>query len=273
MRWASGLKIKFQVGFSLAVPLREKFSSTNFMLKERRVFVKSICLSYNTVEVLIFLGISMDFVVDDVFAQIIRGEAPAAIVYEDEHTMAFKDINPKANFHALIVPKLDGLVTGLDVHEQNRDVFGRLFLVAKYVSDLEDLDTYKLHMNVGTSAGQVVPRVHLHQLSSDYAPNLRCSALTDVVFYEDDDAIAFQHEHPECEHHIVIQLKNPEFESGLDVRENNLEEYGNLFWVAKSVSQQLGLDGYKLFMNVAPAQSTSHLACFHMLSDDYKTKL
>ncbi len=215
----------------------------------------------------------MDFVVDDVFAQIIRGEAPAAIVYEDEHTISFKDINPKARFHALMVPKLEGLVTGLDVHEQNTDVFGRLFLAAKYVSDLEDLDTYKLHMNVGTSAGQVVPRVHLHQLSSDYAPSLMCSAPTDVVFYEDDDAVAFQHENPVCEHHIVIQLKNPEYRSGLDVRETNLEEYGNLFWVAKSVSQQLGLEGYKLFMNVAPEETTSDFTCFHMLSDDYKTEL
>ena len=215
----------------------------------------------------------MDFLVEDVFAQIIKGEAPAEIVYEDEFVMAFKDINPKARFHALMVPKVEGLVTGLDVHAENLDVFGRLFLAAKYVSDLEDLDTYKLHMNVGTVGGQVVPRVHMHQLSSDYAPNLECSALTDLVYYEDDNTIAFQHENPVCEHHVVIQLKNPEFESGLDVRETNLEEYGNLFWVAKSVSQQLEIEGYKLFMNVAPNQTSSPFTCFHILSPDYKTEL
>lgn len=215
----------------------------------------------------------MDFVVEDVFGQIINGEAPADIVYEDEYTMAFKDINPKARFHALMVPKVDGLVTGLDVHSENLEIFGRLFLAAKYVSDLEDLDSYKLHMNVGTLGGQVVPRVHLHQLSSDYAPNLACSALTDVVFYEDDDAVAFQHENPMCEHHIVIQLKDPELASGLDIRETNLEEFGNLFWVAKSVSQQLGLEGYKLFMSVSPKTDVCPFTCLHLLSPDYQTEL
>jgi histidine triad (HIT) family protein len=215
----------------------------------------------------------MDFIVEDVFAQIIKGEAPADIVYEDEYTVAFKDINPKANFHALMVPKVEGLVTGFDVHSENLEIFGRLFLAAKYVSDLEDLDTYKLHMNVGTLGGQVVPRVHLHQLSSDYAPNLDCSAATDTVYYEDETTIAYQHENPVCDQHVVIQLKDPELASGLDVRETNLDEFGNLFWVAKSVSQQLGLEGYKLFMNVAPNETASPFTCFHLLSPDYATEL
>ncbi len=215
----------------------------------------------------------MDFVVEDVFAQIIKGEAPAAIVYEDEHTMAFKDINPKARFHALMVPKLEGLVTGFDVHEQNRDVFGRLFLAAKYVSDLEDLNSYKLHMNVGTAGGQVVPRVHLHQLSSDYNRTIEDCTPTDVVFYEDDIVLAFKHANPVCEQHVVLQLKNPELASALDVRETNLEEFGQLFWVAKSVSQQLEMEGFKLFMNVDPSDTVSTFACFHMLSADYKSEL
>ncbi len=215
----------------------------------------------------------MDFVVEDVFRQIITGEAPADIVYEDEYTMAFKDINPKARFHALMVPKVDGLVTGFDVHSENLEIFGRLFLAAKYVSDLEDLDTYKLHMNVGTLGGQVVPRVHLHQLSSDYAPELDCSMPTDTVYYEDEATIAYQHENPVCDQHVVIQLKDPELVSGLDIRETNLEAFGNLFWVAKSVSQQLGLEGYKLFMNVAPNETSSPFTCFHLLSPDYKTEL
>gem|GEM_PF-3804776 len=172
-----------------------------------------------------------------------------------------------------MVPKVNGLVTGFDVHEDNKDIFGRLFLAAKYVSDMEDLRTYKLHMNVGTTGGQVVPRVHLHQLSNDYEPNLGCSQLTNKVFYEDDIAVAFEHEDPACEQHVVIQLKDPELQSGLDVRETNLEDFGHLFLVAKSVAQQIGIEGYKLFMNVDPAQEGNSRACFHMLSPDYKTEL
>lgn len=215
----------------------------------------------------------MDFVVEDVFAQIINGEIPAEIVYEDETVIVFKDINPKAEFHALIVPKPAGLVTGLDVNEANKSVFGHLFLAAKYVSDLEALDTYKLHMNVGTAGGQVVPRVHLHQLSSDYAGDLVCSKPTATVYAEDDTAIAFKHEDPVAEHHVVLQLKDPQLESGLDVRESNVQDFGHLFLLAKNVAEQLGLPGYKLYMNVAPNQVNVHFACFHLLSGDYKTEL
>jgi len=114
----------------------------------------------------------MAFLPEDIFQQIINRELPANIVYDDEWVIAFHDINPKAEKHILIVPKKEGLITAMDVRETNIDVFGRLFLVAKYIADLEDLDGYKLHMNVGEEAGQVVPRVHFHMLSKDYESNL-----------------------------------------------------------------------------------------------------
>lgn len=216
----------------------------------------------------------MDFVVEDVFAQIINGELPADIVYEEEAIVAFKDINPKARFHALMVPKINGLVTGFDVNEMNRDAFGRLFLAAKYVSDIEDdLHSYKLHMNVGPAGGQVVPRVHLHMLSQDYPSDLVCSQPTNTVYYEDDDTLAFAHENPMCEKHCVIQLKDPELRSALDVRETNLETFGHLFLVARQVAEQMGLEGYKLFMNVDPEKVGNDFACFHLLSPDYKCEL
>lgn len=215
----------------------------------------------------------MDFVVEDVFAQIINGELPSDIIYEEEEVIAFKDINPKAQLHALMVPKTNGLVTGFDVNEMNRATFGRMFLAAKYVSDMEDLSTYKLHMNVGPDGGQVVPRVHLHMLSSDYTCSIGCGNRTETVYYEDDSALAYQHENPQCEKHVVITLKDPELMSGLDVRETNLEDFGHLFLVARYVAEQMGLTGYKLFMNVAPAENTNTLACFHLLSPDFKCEL
>ena len=110
----------------------------------------------------------MVFFTEDIFKQIIDRELSAEIVYEDEWIIAFKDINPKAKTHILIVPKQDELVTGMDVRETNLEIFGRLFLSAKYIADMVDLEGYKLHMNVGEKGGQVVPRVHLHMLSPDY---------------------------------------------------------------------------------------------------------
>ncbi len=110
----------------------------------------------------------MAFLPEDVFAQIIRREIPADIVYEDPDIIAFRDINPKAEKHLLIVPKEEGFVTAMDVHEGNLETFGKLFLVAKYIMDLEDLEGYKLYMNVGEAGGQIVPRVHLHMLSPDF---------------------------------------------------------------------------------------------------------
>ena len=110
----------------------------------------------------------MAFIPEDVFRQIINREMPANIVYEDQEMIAFWDINPKANKHILIVPKQEGLITAMDVDEGNLEIFGKMFLVAKYIRDLEDLDGYKLHMNVGEPGGQVVPRLHMHLLSPDY---------------------------------------------------------------------------------------------------------
>lgn len=111
----------------------------------------------------------MSFVPVDIFAQIINREIPAEIIYEDEDYIAFKDIQPRAAIHILIVPKANGLVTAMDVSQMNTEVFGGMFLIAKYISDMLDMPGYKLHMNVGEEGGQVVPRVHLHMLSADYS--------------------------------------------------------------------------------------------------------
>lgn len=110
----------------------------------------------------------MPFAPEDVFKQIIDREIPAEIIYEDEDYIAFKDIQPKAQVHVLIVPKANGLITAMDVSQMNVEVFGGMFMIAKYVSDMLDMPGYKLHMNVGEEGGQMVPRVHLHMLSSDY---------------------------------------------------------------------------------------------------------
>lgn len=113
----------------------------------------------------------MSFAPTDVFEQIINREIPADIVFETETVIAFRDINPKAKTHILIVPKAN-LVTAKEVRRDNIDQFGKLFLVAKQVAEMENLEGYKLHMNVDEEGGQVVPHVHLHLLSPDFKTNL-----------------------------------------------------------------------------------------------------
>ncbi|MCF7847087.1 MAG: HIT domain-containing protein [Candidatus Gracilibacteria bacterium] len=109
----------------------------------------------------------MAFLDTDIFAKIIDREIPADIVFENDRILAFHDIKPKANIHILIVPKVP-LVTAKEVTEDNAELFGELFLVAKQVAEAEKLPGYKLAMNVGESGGQVVPHVHLHLLSPDF---------------------------------------------------------------------------------------------------------
>ncbi len=109
----------------------------------------------------------MAFLETDIFAQIVAGTLPCQKVYETEEILAFHDINPKAKTHILIIPK-ENLVTAKEVDEHNVELFGKLFLAAKAIAQQENLEGYKLHMNVDEKGGQIVPHVHLHLLSADF---------------------------------------------------------------------------------------------------------
>lgn len=113
----------------------------------------------------------MPFLDTDIFAKIIAREIPSDIVFETDRMIAFKDINPKARVHILIVPK-EALKTAKEVHKKNLDLFGEMFLTAKQIANDLGLEGYKLHMNVDEAGGQVVPRVHLHLLSPDFQVGL-----------------------------------------------------------------------------------------------------
>jgi len=113
----------------------------------------------------------MPFLETDIFKKIIDGEMPCDKVFENENIIAFNDIAPKAKVHILIVPKKN-LVTAKEVNEGNLFIFGELFLVSKQIAEEKNITDYKLFMNVGENAGQVVPHVHLHFLSSDFESNL-----------------------------------------------------------------------------------------------------
>ncbi len=98
-----------------------------------------------------------------IFCQIINKEAPAKIVYEDEKIIAFKDIHPVAPVHILVVPKrhIDSVE---DLKEEDRELAGRLILVAKKVARQFSINKsgYKLVFNVGRGGGQIIDHIHLH---------------------------------------------------------------------------------------------------------------
>jgi histidine triad (HIT) family protein len=99
-----------------------------------------------------------------IFCNIINKDQHAQIVFEDQKVMAFKDINPKAPVHILVVPKKH-LDTINDATQEDLELLGSIILSAKKIAHELDIDDgYKLMFNVGRKGGQVVDHIHLHLL-------------------------------------------------------------------------------------------------------------
>ena len=99
------------------------------------------------------------------FEKIITREIPADIVYEDDLVLAFKDINPKAPTHILIIPKKP-IPRIAEAIPEDHQVLGHLLLKAREVADETGLTEkgYRLVINNGSDAGETVPHLHLHIL-------------------------------------------------------------------------------------------------------------
>jgi histidine triad (HIT) family protein len=101
---------------------------------------------------------------DNIFQKIIDRKIPAQIVYEDDRCLAFKDVNPQAPVHVLIIPK-KVIATHDEIKEEDRELLGHLHLVAaKLAGQLGLQSGYRLVLNCKESAGQTVPHLHLHLL-------------------------------------------------------------------------------------------------------------
>lgn len=96
-----------------------------------------------------------------IFGKIIRGELPADVVHEDDHVMAFRDINPAAPTHILVIPK-KYIVNTLTADADDKELLGHLVLACAEVARKEGLDGYRLVINNGESAGQTVFHLHAH---------------------------------------------------------------------------------------------------------------
>jgi histidine triad (HIT) family protein len=100
---------------------------------------------------------------DCLFCRIVRKEIPAQLIHEDAHTVAFKDIDPKAPTHVLVVPKKH-IAKVAEATGEDAELLGRVQLAAAKVAVDGGLDSWRLVVNNGPGAGQTVFHVHYHLL-------------------------------------------------------------------------------------------------------------
>jgi len=104
-------------------------------------------------------------VTECLFCKIVDKKIPAEIVYEDKKIIAFKDINPKAKIHILVIPKKH--IESLNfIQEIDRKLMAELFFVIKKIAKNNNLDNYRLQINNGKKAGQEIDHLHIHILSN-----------------------------------------------------------------------------------------------------------
>ena len=102
---------------------------------------------------------------DCIFCRIVAGEIPADIVYQDKALLAFRDINPQAPTHILIIPK-SHIASLADVTTKHQALMGRIILLARDLAEKEGVSGrgYRLSVSTGADGGQLVPHVHFHLL-------------------------------------------------------------------------------------------------------------
>lgn len=100
-----------------------------------------------------------------VFCQIVSGEVPCEKVYENDDVIAFKDLNPVAPIHILVVPKVHIESTDY-INSGNSSIISKIFEAISYLSGKEILNgDYRVVSNCGSAAGQTVKHLHFHVIS------------------------------------------------------------------------------------------------------------
>ena len=99
------------------------------------------------------------------FCNIVEKKIPAALVHEDEHTIAFRDINPVAPTHVLVIPKRH-IASLADTTPGDEAILGKLLLAAKKVAAQEGVEAsgFRTVFNTGANSGQAVFHIHMHVL-------------------------------------------------------------------------------------------------------------
>ncbi len=102
---------------------------------------------------------------DCIFCKIVSGDIPADKVYENDHVIAFRDLNPQAPFHCLVIPKKH-IATINDIQSEDAELIGQMYLAAKQIAADAGLseEGFRTVMNCNEAAGQTVFHIHLHVL-------------------------------------------------------------------------------------------------------------
>lgn len=117
---------------------------------------------------------------DCIFCAIVAGAVPSTVVAETEQVLAFRDINPAAPVHVLVVPKEHIADSAADLTMAHGDILGQMFELAAGVAELEGLDgTYRLVTNSGAGAGQTMFHLHFHLLGGWHRARESARALRD----------------------------------------------------------------------------------------------
>jgi histidine triad (HIT) family protein len=100
-----------------------------------------------------------------IFCKIASGEIPATVVHQDEHVVAFRDLNPQAPTHVLVIPRRH-VATLNDLTDADGELLGRMYLAAKRVAAMDGVAEagYRTVVNCNAAAGQSVFHIHLHLL-------------------------------------------------------------------------------------------------------------
>jgi len=100
---------------------------------------------------------------DCIFCKIVNKEIPSAILYEDDQILAFKDINPVAPVHVLVIPKKH-IISVNDIIDEDAEVIGNIFIVIKKLAQQQGVaeSGYRVVTNIGHDGGQEVKHLHFH---------------------------------------------------------------------------------------------------------------
>ncbi len=105
-----------------------------------------------------------------IFDQIASGKIPSDVVYQDDTVMAFKDIHPKAPIHLLIIPKKH-IPSLADLAKEDLSIVAHMLEVASIVAKQQGAGSaFKLVINTGSEAGQVLMHLHMHLLAGRQIP-------------------------------------------------------------------------------------------------------
>jgi len=96
-----------------------------------------------------------------IFCEIIAGNIPSTKVYEDDTILAFKDINPVAPVHIIVVPK-EHIESANDINQENSRFISAVFEKIPEIAKSQGIESYRIINNCGDDAGQTVKHIHFH---------------------------------------------------------------------------------------------------------------